>query len=69
MIERRVTIKEMAERLNLSTSTVSRALNDHHALKRETIKKVKNLASKLNFSPNIAALSLLNKRTNRIAIK
>jgi len=68
MIDRRVTIKDIAMRLNLSTSTVSRALHDHHALKRETIKKVKDLASKLNFVPNIAALNLLNKRTNRIAI-
>jgi len=68
MIDRRVTIKDMAVSLNLSTSTVSRALNDHHALKRETIKMVKDLASKLNFAPNIAALNLLNKRTNRIAI-
>lgn len=68
MIDKRVTIKDIAERLKLSTSTVSRALHDHHALKRETIKKVKDLASKLNFVPNIAALNLLNKRTNRIAI-
>ena len=68
MSKSRVTIKDMAMKLNLSTSTVSRALKDHHALKKETIRMVKNLAHKLNFIPNIAALNLLNKRTNRIAI-
>ena len=68
MINKRVTIKDIAVKLNISTSTVSRALHNHHALKKETIKKVNNLASKLNFTPNISALNLLNKRTNTIAI-
>ena len=36
-----VTIYDIAERLNLATSTISRALKDHHTISDKTIKKVK----------------------------
>ena len=43
----KITIKELAERLNLSISTVSRALSDSYETSEETKKRVKALADEL----------------------
>jgi len=64
----RTTIKDIARELQISASTVSRALNDHPGIKDETKLLVKNLAKKLDYQPNLLALSLLQKKTNTIAI-
>lgn len=53
--KRSITLKELAKELNLSVSTVSRALNDHPDLSDETKKKVKALAQKLHYAPNLFA--------------
>jgi len=68
MSKRRVTITDIAEKLNISASTVSRALHNHPAIKKETKKAVQKLAKKLNYYPNQQALSLLHKKTNLIGI-
>ena len=52
MSKRPVTITDIAEKLNISASTVSRALHDHPAIKYETKKAVKKLAKKLKYYPN-----------------
>lgn len=68
MSKRRVTIKDIAEKLNISTSTVSRALHDHPAINNKTKKSVIKLAEELEYYPNQQALSLLQKKTNTIGI-
>lgn len=68
MKRQRVTIKDIARKLNMSISTVSRALHGHPAIKKETKIAVKNLAKKLDYYPNLQALSLLQKKTNIIGI-
>lgn len=62
------TLSDIAKQLNISVSTVSRALHDHPAISKNTKKLVINLAEKLNYQPNLLALSLLNKKTNTIGI-
>lgn len=62
MKRQRVTIKDIALKLNMSISTVSRALHGHPAIKKETKIAVKNLAKKLDYYPNLQALSLLQKK-------
>jgi LacI family transcriptional regulator len=57
-----VTIYDLAEELNVSPSTVSRALNDHYSIGKETKKAVKELAKQRGYRPNTIASSL---RTNR----
>ena len=47
---RKVTIKDIAKQLNLSTSTVSRALRDSHEIGIETKRKVLELAEQLDLS-------------------
>ena len=63
-----VTIKDIARELGISPSTVSRALKDHPDISTETKKAVNELAIKLNYQPNIVALSLRQKKTNTIGI-
>jgi DNA-binding LacI/PurR family transcriptional regulator len=51
------TIKEIASRLNVSVSTVSRALHDHPSIGLRTKAQVQKLAKELNYEPNQAAIS------------
>ena len=62
------TIIDIAKKLKISTSTVSRALNDHPDIKKETKDNVKKLAKKLQYSPNTIAQSLKSQRTNVIGV-
>jgi LacI family transcriptional regulator len=63
-----VTIKDIARELGISPSTVSRALKDHPDISSETKKAVNELAERLNYQPNIVALSLRQKKTNTIGV-
>ncbi|MBO8130028.1 MAG: LacI family DNA-binding transcriptional regulator [Candidatus Marinimicrobia bacterium] len=63
-----VTIKDIAKELGVSPSTVSRALRDHPYISDETKRKVKELANKLQYKPNIIARSLQMKRTHLIGV-
>jgi LacI family transcriptional regulator len=63
-----ITIKDIARELNISPSTVSRALKDHPDISVDTKKAVNALAEKLNYQPNIVALNLRQKKTNTIGV-
>ena len=62
------TLSDIARQLHISVSTVSRALHDHPAISKTTKGKVKRLAEKLNYQPNLLALNLLHKKTNTIGV-
>jgi LacI family transcriptional regulator len=62
------TLKKIAQLLEISTSTVSRALNNHPDISEETTKKVKNLAKKLHYMPNIFAKGFRQHKTNIIGV-
>lgn len=62
------TIKDIARELNLSTSTVSRALNDRWDINRETRDKVLEAAKKLNYKPNLMSLGLKRSQTYTIGV-
>ena len=62
------TLSDIASQLNISISTVSRALHNHPAINENTKRQVIKLAQKLNYQPNMLALSLLNRKTNTIGI-
>ena len=64
----RVTIKDIASALNLSTSTVSRALRGSYEISTETKKQVLEYAEKINYRPNPIALSLKEGRTRSIGV-
>lgn len=63
-----VTIKDIAKVLNLSTSTVSRALRGGYEISEETKKIVLDYAEKINFTRNPIALSLKERRSYSIGI-
>lgn len=63
-----VTIYDIAERLNLATSTISRALKDHHSISEKTIKKVKKTAKEMGFVPNTLAAGLRGNKTRTIGV-
>src|SRR5689334_17174120 len=63
-----VTIKDIAKALNLSTSTVSRALRGSYEISAESKKQVLEYAEKINYRPNPIALSLKERRTRAIGV-
>ncbi|MEM9832273.1 MAG: LacI family DNA-binding transcriptional regulator [Bacteroidota bacterium] len=63
-----ITLKEIAERLNVSTSTVSRALHNHPRISSATKRAVQALAQELNFQPNPLAMNLRMQRTKTIGV-
>ena len=63
-----VNIKKLAKILNISISTVSKALRDSHDISRETKDKVIALANELNYQPNPHASSLRKAKSKTIAV-
>ncbi|HEY9007775.1 MAG TPA: LacI family DNA-binding transcriptional regulator [Ohtaekwangia sp.] len=68
MKKEKATIHDIARKLNITASTVSRALNDHPRISAETKKAVQKAAQKLNYQPNNIAAALRNGRSNIIGI-
>jgi LacI family transcriptional regulator len=64
----KLTIERIAEMLNISKSTVSRAFRDSYDINPETKEKILKIAKELNFEPNSIAQSLRDKKTKRIGI-
>jgi LacI family transcriptional regulator len=64
----KINIKELAQQLQLSVSTVSKALRDSHEISEETKKKVLEMATLLNYVPNPYASSLRRKKSKTIAV-
>ncbi len=63
-----VTLKQLAKELNLSISTVSKALKNSYEINENTIAKVQALAKKYNYRPNRMALSLKSNQTKTIGV-
>jgi len=64
----RVTIHDIARELNVTASTVSRALQDHPRIGADTREAVKSLAAKYNYSRNTLASGLRSGRMNTIGV-
>ena len=64
----KITIKDIAKALEISTTTVSKAMNDYSDISNETKKKVKDYAEKIGYEPNIHASFLRTKKTKLIGI-
>ncbi|MFZ5972155.1 MAG: LacI family DNA-binding transcriptional regulator [Bacteroidota bacterium] len=68
MSKSQTTIRDIARMLGISKSTVSRALNDHYDVNPETARKVRELAAKINFQPNILAQHFKQQKTFTIGV-
>lgn len=65
---KRTTILDIAKELNITFSTVARALNDHPAISVATKKAVRETAIRLNYRQNKIASSLRSGRSNIIGV-
>jgi LacI family transcriptional regulator len=63
-----ITIYDIAQRLSLSSATVSRALQDHPAINKNTRKKIQQTAKDLGYRHNTFASSLRKQKTNTIGV-
>ena len=63
-----ITIKEIARALNISKSTVSRALSDKHDVKPETRRRILEYAHNHDYHADFMARSLRSKRTRTIGV-
>jgi len=63
-----VTIKEIASRLNISPSTVSRALHNHKSIGLRTKATVQQLAKELDYEPNQTAIFFQQRKTFTIGV-
>ncbi|MCK9414024.1 MAG: LacI family transcriptional regulator [Prolixibacteraceae bacterium] len=62
------TIHDIARELNISASTVSRALQNNPRISLKTREKIITLANSVGYRPNTLASNLRNKRSNTIGI-
>src|SRR5688572_2269958 len=62
------TIKEIAKKLNVSVSTVSRALSNHPRIGLSTRERVQQLAKEMNYEPNTQAIFFKQKKTRVIGV-
>ena len=66
-----MTIKELAQELDMSTTTVSRVLTGQekkYRISEKTAQRVREMASQLDFAPNLIARNLRLQRTNTIGL-
>ncbi|TKD63616.1 LacI family DNA-binding transcriptional regulator [Flavobacterium sp. ASW18X] len=66
--KRNITLKDIAKELNLSVSTVSRALNNHPDISEITKVQVQALAKQYNYVPNLFAKGFRTKHTHIIGV-
>ncbi|MBN1997271.1 LacI family DNA-binding transcriptional regulator [candidate division KSB1 bacterium] len=63
-----VTQKDIARKLNVSVMTVSKALRGHPDISEKMRKRVEKTAREMNYTVNVLARSLVQKRTNTIGV-
>lgn len=63
-----ITIHDIAKELNISASTVSRALHNHPRISLATREAVRKVAEKYNYQPNVVASSLRQGRSNTVGV-
>src|SRR5690606_9029465 len=68
MSKKPITIKDIANRLNVSVATVSRALRDSDEIKKETKLAVLQMAKEMDYHPNLLASSLSSKKSKILGV-
>ena len=67
-LKKEVTIYDIAKHLKLSSATISRGLNNHEVINKNTRKKIQETAKKLGYRHNNFASSLRKQKTNTIGV-
>jgi len=64
---KKISITDLANKLNLSVSSVSRALNGHKNISKKTTERIFKAARKFNYIPDPSARRLASKKSDTIA--
>ncbi|WP_394750351.1 LacI family DNA-binding transcriptional regulator [Spongiimicrobium salis] len=67
-MKKKITLKHIARELEVSISTVSKALKNSEEISRDTKERIQAFAKLYNYKPNNIAISLKNKRTKNIGV-
>lgn len=65
---KKVTLKMLAEALNLDISSVSKALNNKQDIGEDTRVRIHKMATELGYRPNLLAKSLSQQKTNMLGV-
>ena len=68
MIQKEITIYDLARELQLSPATISRGLKDHHAINTNTKKRIVEKAEELGYRSNNFASNLRKQKTQTIGV-
>ncbi len=68
MNNKEITIYDIAEALQVSPATVSRGLNDHPGIRKDTKKKISDMARSMGYRHNKFASNLRSKSTKTIGV-
>ncbi|CAN5193115.1 LacI family DNA-binding transcriptional regulator [soil metagenome] len=68
MNKNNVRLIDIAERLNLTKVSISKALRDHPDIGEKTKKKVQKVAKEMGYRPNLVARSLTSKKSHTIGV-
>ncbi|MDR9416033.1 MAG: LacI family DNA-binding transcriptional regulator [Gracilimonas sp.] len=63
-----VTLQDIADELDLTKVSISKALRDHSDISVSTRKKVKEMAKKMGYRPNLVARSLTSSKSKTIGV-
>ncbi|OJG81707.1 LacI family transcriptional regulator [Enterococcus ratti] len=63
-----ITVKDVAKKAGVATSTVSRVINDHPSISESTKKKVRKVMDELGYVPNITARNLGKRMSSAIGV-
>jgi LacI family transcriptional regulator len=67
-LKKKITLKTIAKELDVSVSTVSKALKNSREISLDTREKIQAFAQLYNYRPNNIAISLQNRRTKNIGV-
>ncbi len=68
MAKRMISLKDISEACGVSIATVSKALNDHSDIGKDTKERVRKVAEQLGYHPNAAAQALKTNKSNNIGV-
>lgn len=63
-----ITVKDVAKKAGVATSTVSRVINNHPSISEETKKKVRKIMDEMGYVPNLAARNLGKRISSTIGV-
>lgn len=68
MKNKRISIKDIAEKANVSIASVSRVISNKPGVGKDTEKRIRRIMDELGYKPNINARSLVKKNTGNIGV-